>query len=359
MVKKIRVSMEQLSKITVKLFLGMGFGELEAACAADVLVETDRRGVDTHGVTRLGFYHMCVNTENSANKNARLNILRDDPPYLMVDADCGLGIVMVPQAVKLAISKAKEQGICIMGIQNSGHFGAAGYYAVKCVEQGLVAMVCSNSPATMAPVGGRERMLGNSPWSIAFPGGNRYPDPVMFDMACSEVSRGKCETAHREGMSIPLNWGIDKNGEPSTDPAAVLYGGSLLPFGGIKGYCIALLIEVLSSMLTFASFGEEKNPGGVFEYTSHFVLLMDPSRFGSVALYKESIDNYVESIKNSPLATGVDEIIIPGELESRSIRDRTKNGLELDEAVAASLAQVAIECGLLAKDQRFEDMLMW
>ena len=359
MLRKTRVPMDKLSKIAIKLFTGMGLNSADAAYAADVLVETDRRGVDTHGIARLGFYHMVANKEGNANKSARLNVLRDEPPYLMVDADRGLGIVMAPQAVKLAVSKAKEQGICVMGIQNSGHFGAAGYYTAKCVEQGFISLISSNSPATMAAIGGRESVMGNSPWSIAFPGGNSYPDPVMFDMACSEVSRGKCETAHREGMQIPKGWGIDMNGEPSPDPAAVLFGGSLLPFGGVKGYCISMLVEILSSMLTFASFGEGKTPNGVFDYTSHFVLLMDPARFGSLELYRNSIDHYVDSIKNSPLATGVGEIIIPGELEARSIRDRTENGMELDEVVASSLVEVAVECGLLKKEQKFKDMLSW
>jgi LDH2 family malate/lactate/ureidoglycolate dehydrogenase len=121
----------------------------------------------------------------------------------MVDADNGLGIVMAPQAVELAIRKAKERGSCVMGVQNSSHFGAAGYYTAKCVEQGLIAMVCSNSGPTMAPVGGRSRTLGNSPWSVGIPGGMRHPDPVMFDMACSEVARGKLETAEREANRLP------------------------------------------------------------------------------------------------------------------------------------------------------------
>ena len=274
--------MEQLSMITVKLFMGMGYGKEEAEYAADVLVETNRRGVDTHGITRIGLYYRSSIAGGWSNSNAKLRVVRDEPPFLMVDADNGLGIIMTPQALEIAIPKAKERGICVMGIQNSGHFGAAGYYAAKCVEQGLVAMVCSNSPSTMAAIGGRERVLGNSPWSIAFPGGNRHPDPVMFDMACSEVSRGKCETAHRAGEQIPLGWGIDASGEPSTDPEAVLYGGSLLPFGGVKGYCIALLVEMLSSMLTFASYGNGKNMGGAHEDTSHFVLLMDPKKFGGI-----------------------------------------------------------------------------
>ena len=353
LLKKYHVSMDQLSTIAVKLFAGMGYAGREAAYAADVLVETNRRGVDTHGVARLEFYNMLVSMEENINKNAQLNIIRDEPPYLMVDADRGLGIIMAPQAVELAINRASEQGICVMGIRNSSHFGAAGYYADKCARQGYIALVSSNSGATMAPYGGREKILGNSPWSIAVPGGNRHPDHVMFDMACSEVSRGKCETAMREGRQVPIGWGIDKNGEPSTDPAAILWEGCLLPFGGIKGYCIALLVEVLSSMVTFAS-QNENDAGGVHEGASHFVLLLDPGKFGSMEAYKNSIDSYVDQIKNTPLANGVSEIIVPGELEARSIRMRTEKGMELDEAVASSLVAVARERGLLTADQGVE-----
>jgi LDH2 family malate/lactate/ureidoglycolate dehydrogenase len=355
------VSMEQLYKITVRLFMGMGYGEKEAAYAADVLVETDRRGVDTHGVVRLDFYHMCVHRDGWINRNAQLQILRDDPPYLMVDADHGLGIIMTPQAVELAIERAKEQGVCVMGIRNSNHFGAAGYYAQKCVDQGFIALVCSNSPGTMVPIDGNQGVLGNSPWSMAIPGGNRYPDPIMFDMACSEVSRGKCETALRNGERVPPGWGVDRHGEPTTDPARILSGGFLLPFGGVKGYCVALLVEALSSMLTFASYGKGKNMkiGRDHEHTGHFVLLLDPKRFGEPEAYRDSIDAYVDTIKNSELVPGADEIIVPGELEARAIRERTANGMLLEGAVVSMLSEIARKTGQLTKGQRFRDMLKW
>jgi LDH2 family malate/lactate/ureidoglycolate dehydrogenase len=186
----------------------------------------------------------------------------------------------------------------------------------------------------------------------------RHPDPVMFDMACSEVARGKLETAEREGKQVPLGWGIDGNGEPSTDPTEILKNGSLLPFGGIKGYCITILVEALSSMLTFSTFGKGIHMGERMN-TGHFVLLLDPERFGDPVLYRNSIDEYVDSIKNAPLAPGAEEIIVPGELEARSIRNRTENGMQLDEAVASSLAEVAIKIGLLSEGQGFDDMLTW
>lgn len=355
------ISMEQLSKIAVRLFMGMGYGAKEAAYAADVLVETDRRGVDTHGVVRLDFYHMCVNRSGWLNRNAQLQILRDDPPYLMADADHGLGIIMAPQAVELAIQRAKEQGVCVMGIRNSNHFGAAGYYAQKCVDQGFIALVCSNSPGTMVPIDGNQGVLGNSPWSMAIPGGNRHPDPIMFDMACSEVSRGKCETALRNGERVPPNWGVDRHGEPTTDPARILKGGFLLPFGGIKGYCVAVLVEALSSMLTFASYGKGKNMkfSGDHENTGHFVLLLDPERFGELDAYKDSIDVYVDTIKNSKPVPGADEIIVPGELEARAIKDRTANGIHLEDAVVSMLTGLAQKTGQLTQKQGFKDMLNW
>ena len=354
---KFTVSIDQLSKIATKIFMSAGYDAIDAAYAADVLVETDRRGVDTHGVARLEFYHM-VTMENQVNIEAKHHILRDDPPFLMLDADNGLGIIAAPKALELAIQRAKEQGICVMGVQNSNHFGAAGYYAAKCANEGFITIVSSNSPPTAAPIGGKANILGNSPWSMALPGGMRHPDPVMFDMACSEVSRGKCETALREGREIPIGWGLDAKGEPSTDPNEVLKG-CLLPFGGIKGYCITLLVEAFSSILTFASYGNGTNMGNGRYNTSHFFLLMDPAKFGDFATYKDSIDVYFENIKYSPQASGVEEIIIPGELESRAIKYRNEHGINLDDVVAASLAEVAVKCGLLDDSQSFGDMLAW
>ena len=355
--KKIMVSVEQLLRIAVLLFQAMGYNEKDASYAADVLVETDRRGVDTHGMTRLGYYYRTV-TEGGVNKNANFRIIRDEPHYIMLDADNGLGIIMAPQAVDIAVQRAKATGICVMGVQNSNHFGAAGYYAAKCANEGFVTLVSSNSPPTMAPLGGIVRKMGNSPWSMAIPGGNRHPDPLMFDMACSEVSRGKCETAVREGSGIPLGWGIDEHGEPSTDPAEVLKG-SLLPFGGVKGYCITILVEAFSSLLTFASYGNGINMDAGRDNTSHFILLMDPAKFGNTDSYKNGVDVYVENIKNTPLAAGTEEIIIPGELEARAVRNATQYGVEMDEAVAESLFEVAVKCGLLSEDKGFSDMLKW
>jgi len=354
----IGISMKQLFKISFKLFRGMGYSERDATYAADVLTETNHRGVDTHGVARIDFYHMQTLSNDKVNKDAKLEIIRDESPFLMLDAQRGLGIVMAPQAVELALNHASERGICVMGIRNSNHFGAAGYYAGKCAKQGFVSMVCSNSGPTMVPFGGKQRILGNSPWSIALPGGNRNPNPIMFDMACSEVSRGKLETALREDHEVPYGWGVDENGEACTDPSKILFGGSLLPFGGVKGYCIAVLVELLSSMLTFSSFNEPDSSADRIN-TSHFVLLMDPSRFGNLDQYKASIDDYVDKIRNSQPATDVKEILIPGELESRYINERSLNGMTLDMATADMLAEIARKTGQLSSGQDFNDMLVW
>ncbi|MCL1847578.1 MAG: Ldh family oxidoreductase [Coriobacteriia bacterium] len=356
---KVRVSMDQLSRIATKLFLAMGYNEKEAAYATDVLVETDRRGIDSHGMARLPFYYRTVFTTEKVKKDAELIILRDEPPYLMVDADHGLGIIMAPQAVELAIAKAKENGCCVMGIQNSNHFAAAGVYAAKCVNEGFITLVSSNSPGILTPVGGAGRILGNSPWSLAVPGGNRHPHPVMFDMATSEVALGKVQIAIRGEKEVPQGWGVDKDGAPATDPNLIFNGGSLLPFGGIKGYCLTVMIEILSSMLTFSSYGNGKNMSPGIDNTSHFVLLLDPARFGDLETYRESIDVYVDSIKNAPLAAGVEEIIVPGELEVRAIEERSKNGMELNETIVASLVDTALKLGQLVEGQGFDAMLAW
>ena len=353
------ISIRQLYKIAFRLFSAMGYDETDATYAASVLTETDRRGVDTHGVARLSFYNMVSGLEDAVNKNANLKIVSDEPPYIMVDGDCGLGIIMAPKAVELAIERAEKHGTCIMGVRNAGHFGAAGYYADKCVRKGFISLVCSNSGSIMAPHGGKEGFLGNSPWSIAVPGGDRHPDPVMFDMACSEVARGKIETALREGRQVPLGWGLDKDGNPTTDPSSILKGGCVLPLGGIKGYCITLLLEILSSMLTFASYGNAKNFTGKFNDSSYFILLLNPGKFGSTEMYRESIDLYIDQLKSVPLAPDADEILFPGELEARAISERTANGMELDAGVASSLVKVAKGRGLLALDRGFEDMLAW
>jgi len=355
--KNVNVSVEQLYRIVYKLFLGMGYSKEQAGYAADTLVETDRRGVDTHGVARIDLYHRST-VSGRVKKDARLKTIKADSPYLMVDADNGLGIILAPQAVELAIRKAEEWGCCVMGVRNSNHFGAAGYYAAKCVKSGFVTIVSSNSGLIMAPLGGKERIHGNSPWSVAMPGGDRFTDPVMFDMACSEAARGKLETAEREGKQAPPRSGLDRDGLPSTDPTEILQHGTLLPFGGIKGYCITMLLEVLSSLLTFSSYGKGLNMKDSVN-TGHFVLLLDPGQFGDLSTYRRSMDEYVDSIKNSPRAPGCDEIIVPGEIEANAIRHHDKFGIDLDEAIAALLTDVAVKTGVLSEGSGFDEMIKW
>ena len=350
-------------RFTQLMFEGMGFRPEDAGYASRLLTRTNIRGIDSHGLARLSMYYAMVKNGKMINMTADLEVLRDSGSALLLDAHNGLGIIMAPRALELAAKRAKETGVCVCAVKNSGHYGAAGCYASMAAENGLACIIMSNTGPSMAPIGGRTRVLGNSPWSMALPGGNIHKDPVMFDIACSETSCGKCQNYVRAGKEIPDGWGVDETGSMTHDPLRLLRKGALLPFGGIKGYCITVLVEMMSILLADSGCGDvcgtssyaTDNP--IPESLGHTFILIDPDKFCGMDAYRVALDSYFDNLKNAPKGENIAEIIVPGEIETRAISQRLTEGMEVHPSIAEDLVKTAISIGILSENATFNDLL--
>src|SRR6195952_1784654 len=252
------ISEQSLRAFTQNIFLAMGCSNEHAALAADVLILSDLRGIDSHGVARLiGYVRLWESKRINANPN--ITIVHETPTTATVDGDAGLGLVVAPFAMQLAIKKAELYGSGWVSVRNSNHFGIAGYHALMAVEKNMIGYAMTNASPLVAPTYSNERLLGTNPMCYAFPAGN-YP-PVVVDMATSAAANGKLEIAQRAGKPVPEGWIQDGTGTFQTDPHALKSGGALLPLGGDKehgshkGFGLSATVDILSAVLSGANYG--------------------------------------------------------------------------------------------------------
>ena len=330
---------EPLSQFCVRLFEKVGVPTEDAKVLMDNLIEADLRGVDTHGVTRIAIY--IERLQGGAVKaKPQMKVLNETPVSALLDGDHGLGQVISARAMKMAIDKAKKGVFGLVGVRNSTHNGAMAHFATMAVKEDLIGIGLTNTVPLMAPTGGNQAMIGNNPLAIAAPAGSEKP--VIFDMACSIAARGKIILAAKKGDKIPLGWAIDKDGLPTEDAKAALEG-LILPVGGHKGYGLALMMDVLSGVLTGASFGPDvgalyNNPGT--QRIGHLLAALNIEAFMPLSEFKARMDKMIRDIKNSKKAKGVAEIFLPGEIEMGIEAQRRKEGIPLSRAVYDEL------CGL-------------
>lgn len=355
----IHVSVEQLYKIAFDTLMSFGFNEEESRHGAEVLFASDLRGVDSHGVARLEFYDTMI-SKGMINKNAKLQVISETAAAAYLDAENGLGIVMAPQAMDKCIEKAKQAGIGMVSVKNGGHFGIAGYYALKAAKQGMIGITFANSAAVMTAFGGRGTVLGNSPVSIAFPKGADGIDPVMLDMACSEVAYGKIQIAERKGEKLPPGWAVDEFGLQTDDPQDVLARpGSLLPFGGPKGYCLAVLLEMMAAVLPGANTGVDVGwikTEGMKENLGYMFIAIDVNQIRPIKEVEKDIEYYTTKLKNTEPAKGRSEVFLPGEIEHMNMKKRMQEGFDLNYNVAKDLLMLAKKYNRLDKDATIEDL---
>ncbi|WP_300385067.1 Ldh family oxidoreductase [Clostridium sp.] len=357
-VKTIKVSTKQLKKIVYKTFISLGLSEEDSMIAADVLNEADKRGVDTHGINRLGAYVNGIKFGKIDTK-AKLTKVSDSIATILFDANNSLGLVAATKAMEECIKRAKETGICIVGVKGSSHLGITGYYPSMAAKENMIGISISNSSNIMVPYGSKTSILGNSPWSIAFPGGNKHKDPVLLDMACSEVAFGKIVAAKGTGEEIPLNWGVDEEGIPTNDVNKIFNGSSLLPFGGAKGYGIAVMWEMLITMLTGSGFGDvigqgKKNSSP--ENIGHIMIAIDINKMRPIEKVKTDIDNYIDHIKTAKPAKGFIEVRLPGERIARVEQIREKDGIDFNIKLAEEILELLKKNNIVDEDETIEEL---
>ncbi|MEW6222326.1 MAG: Ldh family oxidoreductase [Candidatus Hadarchaeota archaeon] len=341
------VTFEKEKEFIRALLEKLGATEEEANATAEVLAEADVRGLASHGILRLSYILKAIKRGTILVK-ANVIVVKDAPATALVDGGHGLGHFVAKKAMKIAIEKAKKQGVAAVGVFNSNHFGIAGYYAEMAMKEGLVGIVTTTTDALVHPWGGVEPLLGTNALAIGFP----TEPPVLLDMAMSIAARGKLVDAMKKGQKIPESWAIDPEGRPTTDPAQGLKG-ALSPFGGPKGYALAFAMELLAGPLVRAGVG--KGVDGTLEPVSgfctkgDFMMAVDPAAFVSPEEFRTRVKEYVDEIKASKKAPGVQQILVPGEPELRAREKRLKDGYTIADEVWAELEQIAKGLGIQIK----------
>jgi LDH2 family malate/lactate/ureidoglycolate dehydrogenase len=342
----VRLQSAEARLFAADLFAAHGVPEAEARIAAGCLVRADLRGVDTHGIVRLPIYLKRLDM-GLVTAAPQLVPRRVAPAAAHLDGLSGLGFVVATRATECAIEIAKEAGLGLVGVSNSNHFGMAACYLLQAVERGFGAMVFTNASPAMPPWGGRQEMLGTSPFAAGFPG--EGGTPFVLDMAPSVVARGKIRKAAREGRAIPEGYALDEHGRPTTDPDAALRG-VLLPMGGHKGAALSMLMDILCGVLTGAAFGGQvADQYKVFDRpqnVGHFILVFRPGLFMSTEAIEARMQALVGAVRGNPLAEGVDEILIPGEPEARLEAAREAEGIPYRRADLAPLVEAAAAKGV-------------
>lgn len=342
-----RVAPEHLLDFATAVYVRTGMPEADARLAADTLVQADLWGHQSHGVMRLSWYVARLKA-GVCDPAAKPELAVDAGAIAVLDGKDGMGQVLTAHAMKEAIRRAKAHGIGAVALRNSNHFGTAMYFTLMAARAGCVGFLSTNASPAMAPWGGRQKAVGTNPWSWAAPAGSHFP--MVLDIANTGVARGKIYLARQKGMPIPQGWAINAAGAPTTDPAEAIEG-IVLPMAGHKGYAIAVMMDMLSGVLTGSAFGvgvsgpyQTKHRSGA----GQFMIALDIGALQPLAEFGARMDSYIAELKSVPLAQGSEEIVYPGEIEARNeVRNRAE-GLLLPEDTLADLRRLALEMGIEA-----------
>lgn len=338
---------DQLEAFASRCFQACGMAPEDAALVAANLVLADLRGVASHGVTRIPVYAERLR-RGVVNARARPVVMADAGALLLVDGDNGAGAVVSHFANGLAMRRAREYGSCIVSVRRSNHHGICSAYALQAAEQGLIGVVATNAARSMAVAGGREAVIGTNPIAFAVPRAGHLP--LVLDMATAVVARGRIVEMAKRHESIPTGWALDADGHPTTDAQAA-ERGVVLPFGGTKGSGLAVVVELLCSVLSGATLGPRiPNLYADFERPQdigHLFIAIDPQRIGrdDVAQQAQALAGL---LKSSEPAAGVPEVLMPGEPEARLEAQRRAAGVPLPEHVVMELQDWAQRLGVPA-----------
>ena len=333
----------------------------DAQITAEVLVDADMRGIDSHGVARLRRYVSGIQ-QGIMRPKANPKVVHETATTATIDGDAGLGQPISCRAMKLAIRKAREHFLGFVAVKNSNHFGIAGYYAMMALAEDMIGICTTNAEVLVVPTFARNALLGTNPIAIAVPSGKERP--FVLDMSTSTVTRGKLEIYARLEKQIPLNWAADENGVATSDPVRVLQnitrrsGGGLLPLGGAleetgghKGYGMALAVEIFSAVLSGALYADkvypkDENGRPLPSGIGHFFGAMRIDAFRPKDNFKQDMDDLIRRLKDAPKAEKAKRIYIHGEKEFEEGERRAKLGIPLNVKVVEDLRAIADELGM-------------
>ncbi|NNK58603.1 MAG: Ldh family oxidoreductase [Desulfofustis sp.] len=340
-----RIDYRRLVDFAAAVYMDGGVPDEDARLLADTLVQADLWGHQSHGVLRLGWYLDRIKNEVMTPVTVP-QFEVDAGAVAVINGRDGVGQVLAYRACREAVRRAKKHGIAAVGVHSSNHFGTCMYYTRLGALDGCVMMLTTNGGPAMAPWGGMEKIIGTNPWSVAAPAG-KYP-PLLVDMANTGVARGKIYLARNKRLPIPLGWALNCNGEPTTDPQEAI-DGIILPMAEHKGYAIAVMVDMLSGVLTGSGFlSAVHSPYRTTEKSNcgHLMVAVDIEAFQPLDQFQSRMEDFLEEIKSVPRAPGHDEVFYPGEIEAANDVRHRREGLHLAEDTLTSLKTIAAETGL-------------
>jgi len=343
-----RIDHQRLIDFVRSSFEKLGVSGIDAQIAADALVAADLRGVDTHGVIRFNPHAWYVKWLSESSMTARPNVrvVSETASTALLDGDRGMGMVIGHRAMEMAIAKAKQSGIAMVGVRNSRHYGMSAYYAMQALAHDMIGIAMTNASRQVVPTFGREPRFGTNPMCFAVPAAKELP--FVLDMATTTAAAGKLELAVRLGKGIPSGWALDENANATHDPRVAQKARRLLPLGGSresgshKGYGLAVLVEILCGVLTgtLTALNTDQDPRG------HFFGAIRIDAFRPLAEFKADMDRLIRELKATPPIEGEKRVYVAGEIEFETAEERSERGIPLHPSVLKGLREVSERLGV-------------
>lgn len=345
--KGLRISADGLEKLCAQAFAADGMELENAKKVAASLICADLRGVSSHGMVRLKTYIERSHKEGW-NQKPNFTFTETMPAVALMDGDDGFGSLVGTVAMEKAMELARKYGIGVCAVRKSCHFGMASYYPLLAAREDMIGFACTNGMPNLAHFGSKEGMLGTNPFSVAVPVAGQ--EPMVLDVACSVTARGNIANYKRENRDIPAGWAIDKDGNPTVDAATALKG-SVLPFGGHKGSGLAIVVDMLSGILSGAAYGIHLRDAQLGEHeggpnVGHFFIAMDLKAFGDVDYLKQRAAKALEELRAAAPAPGFTQIFMPGDIEAKKYLYNKEHGILMGPGAWKEFCETLKEYGI-------------
>ncbi|MGE3075095.1 MAG: Ldh family oxidoreductase [Dehalococcoidia bacterium] len=343
-----RYNSSDLTELTTRVFAAYGVPEADAALAAEVLIDADLSGIESHGIAHLPWHpgYAPGFQRGLLNPNPNVKVLRDSPVAATWDADGGLGVLVAAKAMRACMAKAETTGIGMIALTNGRHFGAAGYYARIAAERDMIGMAMCNVPPLAVASGSLDRAYGTNP--IAFGAPVKDDHPFLLDIATTAVAGGKLEIAQRQGKGIPAGWAVDASGADTADPTILRSGGALQPLGSYietsshKGYGLGIMVDILTGVLP--GMGSAIFEGAKMQGQWFAAWRIDA--FRDVDQFKSDMKRMVDHLRGLRPRPGVEAVLVPGDPEAKAREERAHLGIPLDAETIEQLTALANDLGV-------------
>ena len=342
----------QLHQFAISIFKKMNCSDAHAVLAANALLSADLRGIDSHGIARLSGYVRLWEVKR-INATPAIQIVHETPSTAVLDGDQGLGLLVAQEAMKIAIAKAEKVGTGWVSVQNSNHFGIAGYHAMLALEHNMIGVAMTNASPLVAPTFSIDKMLGTNPIAVAAPAGSQ--PPFVADLATTTAANGKLEILQRKNEETPAGWVQDQSGHSTTDAHILKKGGALLPLGSDrehgshKGYALGAMVDLFSALLSGANYAPWVPPFPAYvpmpaqqpgKGIGHFIGAMRIDAFRPADEFKKDMDHWIEGFRNARPMEGHSQVLVPGDPERIAEQERLQDGISLHEEVVKDLHEL-------------------